>query len=461
MKIYISRTRGLPQNIVKSVIHQLIPFSGPLQFIEIQKPLLFKDNFFEWENFFEVCTMFRVEQQLEKEDFLVVLTELKDNKNWFSACDENGSRSIFIKAKEWENYIYCEPIFPIIYEIVANIFQCILDSLEIGHTHDPPIGCMNDMCSWKPDISFKLRTADICQDCQKLLLTKFSNEYLVQGIEIFESIRKKMVFNSNYQKNQSFEENLPFTIAITKRKLGMTTEPFRKLLMLIDHFDSIIRTSVIIISHLIYKEDEVKSFFINNNLSGRPSLGHWVKAFANLVNDSKSKSWDINLPVDFSNKLNEVIKIANEGKIELIRNEQRGHGYIDCHDNSYKGIFAKTLPILEEMEKLLSPLFYRFKFYHIINQSKVESNLFRFKIHNLSGSNPAFLEEEISSNPKKIESIPIQDHVYFVSQDLNDWHDLTPYLLFRECPLCLHNRLLIYDGIYLLDPYIGHRFEID
>ncbi len=36
--------------------------------------------------------------------------------------------------------------------------------------------------------------------------------------------------------------------------------------------------------------------------------------------------------------------------------------------------------------------------------------------------------------------------------------DLEPYFKYTECNLCHHNRLLISDGIYILDPYIGHRF---
>ena len=463
MKILVTRTIGLKQKILKNVLEQLMPFSGPMQYIEFQKPLMFEENYFLWEDFFEVCSKFRLDNSINDDDFLIVLTELSNSGNWFSVYNQNGERTIFIQTTEWENYIYCEPVFPISFEIIANIFQSIMfKDLELNqniYIHEPPIGCMNDMCSWKPDISFKLRTADICQDCQKLLLYKVSLECLKQGIEIFERLRKKIVFNSNYQRNQSFEENLPFTIAITKRKLGITSEPFRKLLMLIDHFDSIIRTSVIVLSHLLIEKENIVNFFKENNLSERPSLGHWEKSFASLVRKSKSKDWEINLPQDFSEKLKEVIKISNEGKIVMIRNEQRAHGYLSCHDNTYKETFKNSLPILEEMEKLLSPLFLKFKFFHILNICRSNNNTFIIDIHNLTGSNPAFLEEQININFTNIESIPIHDHVYFVSKDLKEWYDLYPYLIYRECPECHHNRLLVSDGECFLDPYIGHRVK--
>lgn len=74
----------------------------------------------------------------------------------------DGERTIFIHASEWENYIYSEPQFPIAYEIVANVLQSLLFA-KLGedifkYVHQEQICCMNDMCSWKPDITFKLRT---------------------------------------------------------------------------------------------------------------------------------------------------------------------------------------------------------------------------------------------------------------------------------------------------------------
>ena len=143
----------------------------------------------------------------------------------------------------------------------------------------------------------------------------------------------------------------------------------------------------------------------------------------------------------------------------MIRNEQRAHGYLSCHDNTYKETFKNSLPILEEMEKLLSPLFLKFKFFHILNICRSNNNTFIIDIHNLTGSNPAFLEEQININFTNIESIPIHDHVYFVSKDLKEWYDLYPYLIYRECPECHHNRLLVSDGECFLDPYIGHRVK--
>jgi len=217
---------------------------GPLQFQEERSPLMFSDEAFDWDMFFQKCNEYRSTHQFLEEEWLIVITESKNIENWFSAFSPEGERTIFIQATEWDSYIYAEPEYPIAYEVIANIFQSLL-SKNIGedlynYAHNTPLGCMNDMCGWKPDISFKLRTGDICGDCLSILKEVCSNEVLSQGIMIFEILRKKMLFNAVLQKPLSFEEYLPFSIAITKRKLVTTLEPFRKMLMLIDHFDSIV-----------------------------------------------------------------------------------------------------------------------------------------------------------------------------------------------------------------------------
>jgi len=463
MKVRLTRTLKLHGSVLKKALDLLLPHNGPMQFIEEKKPLVFEKDFFSWDEFFSLSTEYRTTNKFDDDDFLVVLTELHNDANWFSSFSFKGERTIFIHAVEWENYIYCEPSYPIAYEIIMNVFDSMAfnkyPDTFMNFVHQEPIGCMNDMCGWKVDISFKLRTADICPTCLKLLSEIAEEEQIRQAIDIFESLRKKMLFNTNFQKPLSFEENLPFTVAITKRKLSTTLEPFRKLLMLIDHFDCIVRTAVLMIAHLTKTKEDVAIFLKENYLSERPSLGNWVDALAILSSQSMNNDWGFQLPRDFANKVRQVTQLANDNKITYIRNEQRGHGYIDCQDSGYKKLFQDCLPAIEEMEKLLSPLFYRFKYYHVINHKRISGKKFSICSYNLAGSNPAFIEEEIFTNFTNIEDIPIENHVYLVTPDKSKWFDLEPYFKYAECNLCHHNRLLVFDGIYMLDPYIGHRFE--
>ena len=466
MKIRITRTVKLHQDILKRTIGELLPISGPMIFIEEKNPIMFETDGYDWDDFFNACEKYRISNNFEDNEFLIVLTELKNDINWFSGFELSGERNIFIHASDWENYIYSEPEFPIAYEVIANILQSIsyknVGKVDFNnYIHGDPIGCVNDMCGWKIDITFKLRTGDICPDCLSLFSRFVEKDVLTQTIDIFESLRKKMLHNAAWQKPMSFEENLPFSIAITKRKLGTTLEPFRKMLMLIDHFDSILRTSVLIIAGLTKSKEEMKKFLIERKLNLHPSLGHWVDALAFLAKENAQKFPELQLPRDFGNKVKEVIRLANEHKITQIRNEKRGHGYIECHDSSYKNHFIECLAPIDEIEKLLSPLFYRFKYYHIISLSRKEGKQFSVVAHDISGSNVAFFEKEIITEFENIEDLPIEDRFYLVTPDLKKWIDLNPYFVYGNCNVCDHNRVLIYDGVYMLDPYIGHRFQLN
>ena len=463
MQIRITRTLKLHQNILKKVVDELLQINGEMIFIEERTPLMFQIDDFEWETFFDKCDEYRLSNQINESDFLVVLTELRNNLNWFSGFSMSGERTIFIHTSDWENYIYSEPEFPIAYEVVANVLQSLLfkknDNKIFEYLHRDAIGCINDMCGWKPDITYKLRTGDICPDCLSEFLMIIQKEIIEQSVSIFESLRKKMLFNKAWQKPMSFEEKLPFTIAITKRKLGTTLEPFRKMLMLIDHFDSIIRTTVLMLAGLTKTKEKMQHFLEERNLHHLPSLGNWVDALAVLAKSNAQEFPELQLPRDFSSKVQQVVQLANDNKITYIRNEKRGHGYIDCQDSNYKELFSQCIVAVENIEKLLTPLFYRFNYYHTISLKRIDGNKFKVITHLISGSNPTFLEKEIVTEFDKIEDLPIEDRFYLVTPDLKKWIDLSPYFKYGECNLCHHNRLLVYDGKYMLDPYIGHRFQ--
>lgn len=463
MKVRVTRTVRLNQSRLKKVMTVLLPVNGPMVFVEERRPLMFEADLFEWGHFFDACSGYRQENMFDEQDFLVVLTELRNASNWFSGFSMEGARTVFVHASDWENYIYAESEYPIAYEIVANILQT-LSYAKLGedlfkYVHSEPIGCMNDMCGWKPDITFKLRTGDICQDCLAIIESIVGKGMIENAVALFEYLRKEMLFSRDWQKPMSFEENLPFTVAITKRKMGITLEPFRKMLMLIDHFDSLVRTSVLMLSGLSKTHQEMHAFLVERKLHHLPSLGNWVDALAALARSCARQFPDLQLPLDFASKVQQVVKLSNDHKITYIRNEKRGHGYIECQDSGYKGIFSDCIQVVEDMERLLHPLFLRFHYLHTISLNRIEGRKFKVVSHQLSGSNPAFFEKEIVTEFERIEELPIEDRFYLVTPDLKTWVDLDPYFKYGECSLCHHNRLLVYDGLYMLDPYIGHRFE--
>jgi len=236
MNVHILKDSKFSQNIYNEVIELLQKFNNPLNFIRSSEEILLNDidieidiiqknkfeqreersysimghgngggykkiNFpFEREvagpnDILKSCSNFRIQNDIGDQDYVILLTEQANNLNWFSYGDEKNNA--FIHTSDWGFFLGCNSAFPISYEIVSNIYYMILfegmDDINV-HTHKTSIGCINDFCEQKKDIKLKMRTADICEFCQNLMIArKFPISVSTQMFEIMEYLRTKMI----------------------------------------------------------------------------------------------------------------------------------------------------------------------------------------------------------------------------------------------------------------------------
>jgi hypothetical protein len=462
MPILIANTEH--SSVTAAVVAELNTIKGPLVFEQLATTIAFRQDNFQWQDFFAACTNFRQAQQIDPATILIVLTPLNNESNWFSCFDMSGTNNIFIHSTGWSNYVYCNAQYPLAYEALMNYLHIVSYAKQgsnfFEYVHHNAIGCINDMCGYKPDIILKFRTADICKDCYELFKQHIPAAQLQQVLQGINYLRKQMLFTAVQDTVLDFEDNMPFTVAITKRKLATTIDPFRKLLMLIDHFDSLIRTCTIILLKLCAMPQEEESVFLTHtHLHPTPSLGHWVNAISVLNRKLRESNAPQYLPENFSDIIKEVLHIASQQKIIAIRNEQRGHGYINCEDRSYANTVTNCLPHIEKIEAILMKLFGQYKYYYIQHVVRLADSSFNIQVLELTGSNAVFIEKVVNTTFNQIEDIPITNQVYCVNKAHAQWYNLHPYLHYRPCDLCAHKRVLIFDGQYLLDPYVGHRFQ--
>ena len=99
-----------------------------------REELEFNNDYFEWEDFFGQCTKYRQKNNLPVDDFLIVLTELNDNNNFFSIFSpQKEDRTVFVHAIGWENYIHSEPENPIAYsKTLRFILENYSEALSIA-----------------------------------------------------------------------------------------------------------------------------------------------------------------------------------------------------------------------------------------------------------------------------------------------------------------------------------------
>ncbi|MFN6036856.1 MAG: hypothetical protein ACK452_00180, partial [Bacteroidota bacterium] len=221
------------------VVNLLRTFPGPLQFVTNENPIIIEDDeiyyrnvdeeeFYKsqnfvaedgnylvpppkivstltWKEIFKKCSSYRKKNRFGNEEFCVLLTEIGNDRNWFSAGDPSGERNLFVHTAYWEYFIGSDQRYPIAYHIASGILKKLLfkdyDDLE-KHWHHEPIGCMMDFCRSKKQISLKLRTGDICENCQDLISKREVDQRVVmQVFSIFDGIRTQMAYKSRFNFN--------------------------------------------------------------------------------------------------------------------------------------------------------------------------------------------------------------------------------------------------------------------
>ena len=112
---------------------------------------------------------------------MLLLTDIANEKNWFSMLDNRNPLNGFIHTADWNYYLHSNPAYPIAYSVIALVLQKYMfeNTKEmLGHIHHQPIGCVNDFCEDKKEIILKLRTGDICFNCFQLIEHKINPCYV-------------------------------------------------------------------------------------------------------------------------------------------------------------------------------------------------------------------------------------------------------------------------------------------
>ena len=464
MRIRLTRSGNLSPDLLMRTVDLLSGVEGPMQFEATEHPVEFTDPVLSWMSIFSGVDELRKEARIPDDVFVVILTFEPNEYNWFSGPDPAGSKSAFIHAGDWNYYISCPAEYPVAFEVITSILQYLMfDSIEEAKAfiHEPPIGCINDLCAWKPDITFTLRTADICGNCLTRLQERVPDQaFLAQSVGIFEKLRPHMLFSAELHEGAQADDVWPFPIATTLRKLSMEVEPLRKFLFLIDHFDSMVRMTVLLVGRTIHAE-EFPSFFRENGLDYRPALGHWVGALRSLADSSGDSTRPFSLPPDFTDRIQTVYEVASEERIVQMRNEMRGHGYVTVHDDGYRDAFIELLPALRAIQHTLAPLFRQFSLHSVLSANRIGGDTVEAHTLHLMGNHPDFISRRETIPITRIEDLPCRDHVYARIREEEAWLDPHPHVLYHSCPICHHPRVLLSDGEQYLDPYAGHRVRID
>jgi hypothetical protein len=238
MNVHLIRSREVSKELYRDVIELLQSYGGPVNYIssedvtkydeeELQnKTIKTEDDFssmemqsappgfmgfrsfpmeqkvFSWEQLFKKCNDYRRRNDVRNKEFVILLTDIANDKNWFSYIDESKMNG-FIHTDDWDYYISTDPKYPIAYQVVELLLlsHTITEHSELSNiVHEKPVGCMFDFTGNKKDVTLKLRTADICPKCQGLIKDRRVPKGLVNQVLLtIEGIRKQMLFKERFK----------------------------------------------------------------------------------------------------------------------------------------------------------------------------------------------------------------------------------------------------------------------
>jgi len=200
MKIHLFSINSAHNELLKSVFDKLVEFKGQFQFVlNTEYNYNIQDKRFNsFESLFELCDDFRDNKKIEKTDVAILISPLSYS-GYFSSF-EPKSRNIFVCTEHWQLFSNAEKHTLIAHQVIENILQC-LASFKVKNAHKTSIGCINDMCNNKLDITLKLRTADICPECIQLFLQGgLTNAMLFESMKFLEELRKDFLLQNSYSK---------------------------------------------------------------------------------------------------------------------------------------------------------------------------------------------------------------------------------------------------------------------
>jgi hypothetical protein len=199
MKVYVVCTPEISVQRVSDIKRHFEPMNRPIEFVFVR---LGKVDFggmekVDFEDLFEIAADYRSRNnKVEDSDFVLTLTDVANNRNYFAYLEDGNTRNGFVHATEWERFIQCEIDLPVAFTILNIVLLGLVTSSqkEMEHTvHRETIGCVNDFCWDKRDVKFKLRTADICVNCVNRLVDRsVSTLKIEQSMTLLEKMREQM-----------------------------------------------------------------------------------------------------------------------------------------------------------------------------------------------------------------------------------------------------------------------------
>jgi hypothetical protein len=248
----------------------------------------FTKKVYSWQQLFLAIDIYKRERKIEKNDFVFLLTNHYNDKNWFAFLGDS-MRTGFIHTDDWPFFFRTgtDIRYPISYEVSAWILRGLMYSNQqeiLSGFHKKSIGCLNDFCKNKNEITIKMRTSDVCDDCIKVIKNKDIEPYFInQLFNIMDGIRSNLLFrkriaivNNASRIKIDIETKKIFLLDFGNLDIRLNPKELSLYLLFILNKDGIALNSLI--------DHQEELFGIYQKISGRSNLVEMQNTINLLVN---------------------------------------------------------------------------------------------------------------------------------------------------------------------------------
>jgi hypothetical protein len=436
---------GLERKHAEQTARWFDRFTGPITVEVVDRAIRLTPNDqgnLVWDEVFSTLGEVRQEDQIPASTFIVLLTKTPNEQNWFAVQDPNQMRNGFIHFGDFSWVTSAPSEIIAAHFILKGLYNILLHEAQVPWKemfHQTPRGCLFDFCADKQDLSFNLRTADVCGDCMQVFQSVgIPDAILKQTVAIMEGTRRLAINTGQFMEQEASFHDWPFPVAVTRHKIVQASNPLLRFMLLLDHFDCLVRYAYLSREVIAGKIPEVED---------RPSLGWWVNRLADSVKDRTS--------------FREVVRIAEEERVVNLRNERRGHGWMAASEESYRSDAENLETIIDKIEDELRP-FLEGQRLVVPRQISLKNSSWLVEGHKLMGSHvlhpPFQLETEGDLREMGMTGV---NEVFLADSRMEKFHKISPSVRSDFCPKCQLERILLTDGgRKYIDVFMGHRVKL-
>lgn len=438
--------RGLDKRDVEDVAVLFERHSGPVTVRIVSRPVELKkagpDDSLLWQDTFAAIRGLRETEKAPTDAFLYLLTKTENENNWYAVQDPDHMRNGFGHVGDFSWITSASHPAIVSHYLLKSIYNALVQEAGIDWFtlwHQEPRGCFFDFCAEKSDLNFKLRTADICGDCLSVFQAiGIPDSLLAQSVMLMEATRRQAINTGQFLPAEVSFHGWPFPVAITRHKAVQAANPLHRFMLLLDHFDSLVRYFYLAHEVAAGRPPEVED---------KPSLGWWVDQLAKSLKGEKH--------------FRAVLAIAQEEKVVFLRNEKRGHGWMAASEEAYRGEAEKLERVLDQIEQELRPFLEKYRLV-LPRQFRLQGGQWIVEGDHLVGSHvlhPTF-KVNLDSDPRLVGLVQ-ENQVYLTDAKMEQFKMMSPYIRYEHCPTCKHPRVLITDGgSQFIDVFMGHRVQL-